>query len=134
MRNGPEEEENGEPAGERAHAVDGTGSGVGIIAEKDDEEAAHEDEERGAGRVGNLEAVAAGDELTAVPKATGGFHGQDKNGTSNEADDPSGDAIEPDEVAFCNSSLHINELWVFFTKENAGCQSVEDQVIKLRAK
>jgi hypothetical protein len=61
---------------------------VGVVAEEDDKEAAHEDEERGAGGMGDLEFVAAGDELTAIPEAAGGFHGHDKDSTGNHSHDP----------------------------------------------
>jgi hypothetical protein len=61
---------------------------MGIIAEKNDKEAAHENEQRGAGRVGDLELVAAGDELTAVPETAGRLHRHDKDGACNQSHDP----------------------------------------------
>jgi len=64
-----------------------------IVAEEDDEEAAHEDEEGGAGGVGDLELIATGDEFTAIPKAAGGFHGHDKDGTGDDSHDPSHDIV-----------------------------------------
>jgi hypothetical protein len=106
---------------------------VGIIAEEDDEEAAHENEERCAGRVGDLESIATGDEFAAIPKAADGLHGQDVNGAGNETDDPAGDEVEAAEVTVGDSSLHMSELWRFFTKESAGCQEVADQVVAMRS-
>ena len=54
MGDGPEQEEDGEAAGDSAHKVDAAGGGMGVIAEEEDEEAAEEYEEGGAWRVGDL--------------------------------------------------------------------------------
>jgi hypothetical protein len=54
--------------------------------------------------VGDLEFVTAGDELTAIPEAAGGFHGHYIYGCCEEADDPSGDIVdfsETHESFFC---------------------------------
>ena len=110
MGNGPEEEEDGQAAAQGAHAVYGAGGGMRVVPEKDDEEAAHEDEERGAGRVGDLESIATGDEFPAIPEAAGGFHGEDEYGAGNKADDPAGDAIQAEEIAAGDRTLHMNVL------------------------
>jgi hypothetical protein len=64
-----------------------------IVAEEDDKEATHENEEGGAGRVGDLELVAAGDELTAIPEAAGRFHGHDEDSTGDNTHDPAHDIV-----------------------------------------
>jgi hypothetical protein len=43
--------------------------------------------------VGDLELVAAGDELTAIPEAACGFHGHDIDGTGNDSHDPAYDIV-----------------------------------------
>ena len=115
---GPEEEEDGEAAGDCAHKVDGAGGGMGVVAEEDDKEAAHHDEEGGAGRVGNLEFIAARDKFAAVPEAAGGFHGHHEYGAGDQADDPAGDKIVTAEGA--GRIIHIIELFHLKLKENAG--------------
>jgi len=93
VRDGPEQEEDGQTAGNGAHEVDAAGGGMRTVAEKDDKEAAHEDEEGGAWGVGDLELVAAGYEFTAIPEAAGRFHGHDKYGTSDYSHDPAHDIV-----------------------------------------
>src|SRR5450432_3586775 len=62
--------------------------GMGAIAKEDDKETAHQDKERSAGGMGDLELVGAGDELAAIPETAGGLHGHDIDGTGNHAHDP----------------------------------------------
>src|SRR5262249_33696250 len=80
VRDRPKEKKDRKTTGDRAHEVDTAGSCMRIVTEEDDEEATHEYEQRGAGRVGDLELIAAGDELSAIPEAAGGLHGHDKDG------------------------------------------------------
>ncbi len=88
MGNGPEQEQNGQAAGDGAHEVDAAGGGMWVVAEQDDKEAAQQDEQWGAGRVGDLELITAGDEFTAVPEAAGGFHRHNINCTGKQTYDP----------------------------------------------
>jgi len=74
VSNGPEQEEDGQPAGDGAHEVDASGGGMRIVAEQDNKKPAHEDKERGARRMRYLELIAAGYEFPAIPEATGGLH------------------------------------------------------------
>ena len=88
MSDRPEEEEDGQAAGDGAHEVDASGRGERVVTEQDDEKAAHENEKRGARGVGDLELKAAGNELTAIPEAAGGFHGHDIDRTGYHSHDP----------------------------------------------
>jgi hypothetical protein len=90
---GPEEEEDREATGNGGHKIDATGCGEGIVAKEDNEEATHEDEEGGAGRVGDLEFITAGDEFAAIPEAACGFHGHDIDGTGDDSYDPANNVI-----------------------------------------
>ena len=107
MGDRPEKEENGQAAGDGAHEVDAPCGGERIIAEQDDEKPAHEDEEGGAGGVGDLQLVAAGDELTAIPEAAGGFHGHDIDGTGNHSYDPAYNVVH---------SIKTHKNWVIAGK------------------
>ena len=129
MGDGPKQEEDGEAAGDCAHEINAAGGGVWVIAEEDDEEAAEQYEEGGPGRMGNLQFIAAGDEFSAVPEAAGGFHGEDVDGTGDEADGPAGDQVHPAEAVWRAISLHVNKLKsiFFYVKAGAGRQIAEDQ-------
>ncbi len=105
MGNGPEQEEDGQAAGDGAHEVDGTGGGMGVIAEEDDKKAAHQDEQRGAGGVGDLQLITAGDEFAAVPEAAGRFHGHDKYGAGNQSHDPAHDIVHSVEIHWYNYDI-----------------------------
>jgi hypothetical protein len=48
--------------------------------------------------VGDLQFVAAGYELTAIPEAAGGFHGHDENGAGNQSNDPAHDIVHSVEI------------------------------------
>jgi hypothetical protein len=45
----PEQEEDGQAAGDGAHEIDAAGGGMGVIAEEDDEEPAQQDEQGAPG-------------------------------------------------------------------------------------
>ncbi len=98
MGDGPEQEEDGKAAGDGAHEIDAAGGGMRVIAKKDDKEAAHEDEEGRAGRVGDLELVTTGNEFAAIPEAAGGFHGHYKNSTGDHTHDPTYHIIHSFEI------------------------------------
>lgn len=100
MGNGPEQEKDGESAGDSTHKVDTPGGRVRVVAEEDDKKTAQHDEERGAGRVGDLEFIAAGNEFTAVPKTAGRLHGQNIHGAGDEAYCPAGDPIQQEETVW----------------------------------
>ena len=70
----------------------------GIVAKQDDKETAHQDEQRRAGRVGDLDLITAGDELTAIPEAAGRFRGHDKNGAGGQSHDPAHDIVHTIEL------------------------------------
>ena len=73
---------------------------MGVIAEEEDEEAAEQNEEWGAWRVGDLQLIATGHELATVPETTGGFHGQHEYGAGDKAYDPAHHAILAGETGF----------------------------------
>ncbi len=95
MGDGPEQEQDGKPAGDGAHEIHGAGGGMGAVAEKDDKKAAHHHEKRCAGGMWDLEFVGAGDELAAIPEAAGSLHGHHENGTCDHPHDPAHDIIHP---------------------------------------
>ncbi len=64
-----------------------------IIAKEDDEKTAEKDKQRGAGRVGDLQFVTAGDELSAIPEAACSFHCHYKDGTGNQSHNPTHDVV-----------------------------------------
>jgi len=115
MGDGPEQEQDGQAAGDGAHAIDGAGGGEGVIAEQDDKKAAHENKEGGAGRVGYLELIAAGDEFPAVPETAGGFHSHHKHCAGDKPDDPAGDPIQADEAALSEICHIWKKLDIFFS-------------------
>jgi hypothetical protein len=67
---------------------------MGVVAEQDDKETAQKDKPGGSRRVGDLQLVAAGDELTAVPEAAGSFHGHYIYCCGDDSDDPSDDVVD----------------------------------------
>src|ERR1700761_700380 len=93
MRNAPEKEEDGKAAADGAHKIHADRGCMGFIAEEDYKETTQENEQRSAGRVGNLQLIAAGDELTAIPERTGGFHGHHIDCTGDEPHDPANDVV-----------------------------------------
>ena len=73
---------------------------------KEREEMAHEHKERCAGRVSNVQFPGAGDELTAVPEGSSGFHGQEIRHCRDDKHQPSAERIPQFEmfhfiVIFC---------------------------------
>ena len=88
-------------AGDGAHEIDAAGCSVGPIAEEDDEEPAHQNEQRSAGRVGDLQFIAAGDEFSAIPETAGWFHGHHKDCTGNQSHDPADDVVYSVETHWC---------------------------------
>src|SRR6185312_11987484 len=88
MRDRPKEEQNGQATGDRAHEVHSPGGRMGTITEQYDKEAAQQDKKRRAGWVGDLELIAAGYELAAVPKTAGRLHGHDIDGAGDQSYDP----------------------------------------------
>ena len=110
MGDSPEQEEDGEAAGDGAHEIHAAGSGMGVIAKEDDEEAPQQDKKGCSGRVGNLEFIAAGDKFAAVPEAAGRLHGEDVNGAGDNAYNPARKPIEPGVVIRRAICLHVNKL------------------------
>ena len=127
MRDGPKQEEDRQAAADGAHKIDAAGRGMGIVAEQDDEEPTHQNEQRSAGRVGDLQFIATGDEFSAIPETAGGFHSQYEDRAGDKAYDPARYPILADETALRIISLHVNKLDHFLSKENAGWQRTEDQ-------
>ena len=70
-----------------------------VVAKQNDKETAKEDKQRGAGRMGDLQFITAGDKLSAVPEAAGGLHGHDIYSAGDEAYDPTGEQIEAVEAS-----------------------------------
>ena len=52
---GPEQEQDGQAAGDGAHEVDAMGGGMRVVAEQDDKETAQQDEQGGSGGVRDLQ-------------------------------------------------------------------------------
>src|ERR1700744_4840921 len=98
MRDRPEQEQDGQPARDGAHEIDAAGRGMRVVAEENDEKPAQEHEQRGAGGVGDLQLITAGDELTAIPEAAGGFHGHNEDSAGNQSDYPANDIIRSVEI------------------------------------
>src|SRR6476620_11662576 len=106
MGDGPEKEKDGEPARERIHDVNRFCSGERVIAKKNNEHAAHQNEQGGARRVRDLEFETAADKLTALPETATGFGGQYIDGTRNQTYDPAGNVID---------LLKLHLFWFFET-------------------
>jgi hypothetical protein len=87
---------------------------MGVIPEEDDEEAAEEDKERGAGRMGDLELIAARNEFAAVPEAAGRFHCQDIHSAGNKAYCPAGDPIEQAKAIWHGIYFCVNKVDEYF--------------------
>ena len=122
MGDGPEQEEDGQAAGDSTHEVDAAGGGMGVVAEEEDEEAAEEDEEGGAGWVRDLQLIATRNEFTAVPETSGGFHGQYEHCAGDQAYYTAHNAILAGEATLRARKLHVNKLSEYFFLVQTECR------------
>ena len=92
-RDGPEEEEDAEGAGQRVHGIDGHADQVRVAESEERGQACQHHEQRGPGRVPHFEFVGGGDEFRAVPEARNRFHRHQVDGCGNGEDRPADDVV-----------------------------------------
>jgi hypothetical protein len=77
--------------------------------------------------VRDLQLIATGDELAAIPEAAGRFHGHHENCAGDQPDRPAGDQIDAMETALTGSPFHMIDLNHFRDKEDAGWRGIVNQ-------
>jgi hypothetical protein len=89
MRDGPEQEKNGEAAYDGAHTVYRHGGRMRVAAKKDNKKAGYQQKQRGAGRMRNAQGVGAGNIFSAIPHAYCLLDREQVNRAGNGANHPS---------------------------------------------